>query len=89
MENGDERAKVSTALGRIFHVFDAIASVGMNDFFTERFQGVPGGDDLVENIRAIRILRDQSFKRLNLAPDLAEPKNEGVLFALRVDVFHG
>jgi hypothetical protein len=89
MENSNERAKVPPALGWIFHIFDAIAGVGMNDFFTERFQGVPGGDDLVENISAIRILRDQSFKRLNLAPDLAEPKNEGVLFALRVDMFHG
>jgi hypothetical protein len=45
----------------------------MNQFFRERFQAAPGGDDLEEDFRTVAVLVDHSFDGVKLADDLAHP----------------
>ena len=39
LEDGEERAEVAPALGGVFHIFDAVMRVRVDDFLTERFEG--------------------------------------------------
>ena len=89
MKNGDERSEVAPTLGRILHVLDTVTGMRVDDFLSERFKGIPRGDDLIENVSAVRVFRNQSLKSLDLAADFPQPEDERILFSLRVDVFHG
>ena len=89
MKNGDERSEVAPTLGGILHVLDTVTGMRVDDFLSERFKGIPRGDDLIENVSAVRVFRNQSLKSLNLAADFPQPEDERILFSLRVDVFHG
>ena len=43
----------------------------MYQFFRERFQTAPGGDDLEEDFHTVAVLVDHSFDRFELTDDLA------------------
>lgn len=45
----------------------------MNQFFGERFQPAPGGNDLEEDLYTFVVLVDHSFDGIELADDLAHP----------------
>jgi hypothetical protein len=45
----------------------------MNQFFRERFQTTPSGDDLDKDFYTVEVLVDHSFDGVELADDLAHP----------------
>lgn len=60
----------------------------MNNLLRKRFERVASGDDLVQNVRAVSVFRNQSLESVNLTANFAKPNNERVLFIFRVNVFH-
>jgi len=89
LENDDERPQIAAALRRVSHVFDTMVGVSVDDSFPERLQGIASRNDLVQNIGTVRVLRYQSLKTLNLAPDFPQPEDKRVLFTFGMDMFHG
>ncbi len=63
----------------------------MNQFFRERFQAAPGGDDLEKDFRTVAVLVDHSFDGVELADDLAHPddRRAAFFFGMPLDEFPG
>lgn len=69
-------------MGLIAGVFNAVVDVGVNQFFSKRFQAASGRDDLGKNFCTVPVLLQHTFHGIELADDFANAHNESALFFL-------
>ena len=89
LQHREQLPKLPSAFFGILGAFNAMMRVGMDQFFSQRLQAAPGGDDLHQNLRAVAVFIQHPLHRVELSDDLADADNRrsALLFRMVVMIF--
>ena len=82
LQHCEQFAQLPLAFGGVVRAFDAVMYMRVDQFFRERFQPAPGGDDLREDFRAVAIFVQHPLDGTELAGDFAHADDGGAAFLL-------
>ena len=80
LQHHEQLAQFPLTFRRAVRLLDSVMHMGVNQFFGERFQPAPGGDDLREDFRAVAIFVQHPLDGPELAGDLAHANDGGAAF---------